>query len=442
VVARLRELQERAAASLFVVPMAFVLLGALLATALLAVDDALDDVELPVTVASTVDASRAVLSVVASATMAFAGIAFSVALLVVQMASSQYSPRVVQGLFRDTFNKRVMGLVVGTFTYCLVVLRSVHGNIDGGPSSVVPTISVTVAVVLGIATVLAIVGFIDHNAHRMDVSEILQDVTCNARKGISVWPDAGTDVGPAPLPPDIPTGPGNTATASRDGWLQRVEVDLILDALPAGATARLETAPGRFVVEGTTLVSVWPSDALDEQLRGGLRRSVVIGDARTLGHDPGYGIRQLVDVALRALSPGVNDPTTAQDAIFHMAALLHAMLVRDVPVRSHAGSDGRRVLLPHLPSHADLLDLAFGELGLVAASHPVVCTYLLEAIWLAGEGLQPEQRRDQDLLAQLDGQAKRVRDAGVNSGLAEREIARVESAYRERFPRVSTELSL
>jgi uncharacterized membrane protein len=193
------------------------------------------------------------------------------------------------------------------------------------------------------------------------------------------------------------------------------------------------------VVEGTTLVSVWPFDALDEPLRGRLRRSVVIGDARTLGHDPGYGIRQLVDVALRALSPGINDPTTAQDAILHMAALLHAMLARDVPARSHAGPDGRRVLLPQLPSHADLLDLAFAELGLVAAPHPVVCTYLLEAIWLAGEGLEPGQRRDRDLLVQLDGHAARVRDAGSDSGVTERELVRVETAYRERFPRVLAE---
>jgi uncharacterized membrane protein len=434
VTATLRSLRERIAASLFLVPMAFVLLGVLLAVALLALDEALDDVDLPLTVASTVDASRSVLSTVASATMAFAGIAFSVALLVVQMSASQYSPRVVQGLFRDGFNKTVMGAVVGTFTYCLVVLRSVHGDIDGGPESVVPTISVTVAVLFGVATVLAIVAFIDHNAHRMDVSEILQEVMQAAKgKVVETWPEAGSGGSTEAEWSESPDGPGAVVSAPRDGWLQTVGLDLILDVLPEGGTARVESAPGRYVVEGTALVTVWPR-SIDDDAADELCRSFVIGDARTLTQDPAYGVRQLVDVALRALSPGVNDPTTAQDAIFHLAAVLHAMLARDTPDRVHVGDGSRRVLLPQLPSHVDLLDLAFGELRLAAAPHPVVCTYLLEAIRLAGDGRRPDRDRDAAILGLLDDQAVLVRKAFLRTDPTPWDRERVESAFDERFP--------
>ena len=146
----------------------------------LAVDRRLDqDRELPLGLTSTVDSARAVLSTIAGATITFAGIAFSVSLLIIQLASSQYSPRVVHTLFRDPFNRRVMGLVVGTFTYCVIVLRSVRSPFEQGGEPVIPNLSVAVAVVLGIATILAIVAFINHSAHSMDVSEILE--RCPAR---------------------------------------------------------------------------------------------------------------------------------------------------------------------------------------------------------------------------------------------------------------------
>ncbi len=108
---------------------------------------------------------RAVLGVIASATIAFAGVAFSVSLLLISMSSSQYSPRVVHGPFRDPFNKRVMGVVIGTFTYCLVVLRAVRSPLEDGGTAVVPSLSIAVAVLLGVATLLTIVGFISHAAH-------------------------------------------------------------------------------------------------------------------------------------------------------------------------------------------------------------------------------------------------------------------------------------
>jgi uncharacterized membrane protein len=112
-----------------------------------------------------VDSARAVLGVIAGATIAFAGIAFSVSLLLISQSSSQYSPRVVHGLFRDPFNKRVMGVVIGTFTYCLVVLRAVRSPLDGVGNAVIPSLSIAVALLLGITTILSIVGFISHAAH-------------------------------------------------------------------------------------------------------------------------------------------------------------------------------------------------------------------------------------------------------------------------------------
>jgi len=166
---------DRIRSSLFYVPLLFSGLGALLAQGALLLDARAPGV--PDRLASTVDSARSVLSVIASATLTFAGIAFSVSLLLISAASSQYSPRVVRGLFRDPFNKRVMGVVIGTFIYCLVVMRAVRGPLEEAGTPVIPSISVLLAVVLGMTAILSIVAFINHSAHSMEVSTMLHRVT-------------------------------------------------------------------------------------------------------------------------------------------------------------------------------------------------------------------------------------------------------------------------
>jgi uncharacterized membrane protein len=175
---RLSSLVERIRVSFFFVPVVGVFVGIVAAAVGVWIDSRLDlqGADLPIGATSTVASARAVLSTVAGATISFAAIAFSISLLIIQQASSQFSPRVVHTLFRDPFNKRVMGLVMGTFTYCLVVLRSVRASGEGGGDVVIPNLSVAIAVVLGIATIVSIALFLNHSAHSMDVSQILDRV--------------------------------------------------------------------------------------------------------------------------------------------------------------------------------------------------------------------------------------------------------------------------
>src|SRR5665811_422850 len=167
---------ERTRASLFFIPMLAVVAAVIVAATAIALDSRIDQngSDLPLGFTSTVASARALLGTVAGATITFAAIAFSVSLLIIQQASSQYSPRVVHTLFRDPFNRRVMGLVVGTFTYCLLTLRSVRSSLEKGGDPVIPNLSVAIGVILGIITILAIVAFINHSAHSMDISTILQ----------------------------------------------------------------------------------------------------------------------------------------------------------------------------------------------------------------------------------------------------------------------------
>jgi uncharacterized membrane protein len=427
---------DRLKRSLFFVPMLFVIGAVLLAIVSLRIDEQLtiEQREFPLELAATVDSAREVLSTVAAATITVAGIAFSIALLTFQMASNQYSPRVIQGLFRDGFNKRVMGFVVGTFTFCLIVLRSVRSEVEDNGSAVIPTLSVTIATVLGIASILAIVAFINHNAHMMDVSEILQDVTDSTKSQTrKAWPEHGADPsrtaheGTAGLPPGV----GLRINFDSDGWVQRVDHESLFDVIAPGGTLRLETSAGRYAVDGTAICTMWPAPREPDRVATRVRRTIQIGDTRTLTQDVGYGVRQLVDVALKALSTGVNDPTTAQDAVFHLAAVVREMLVRDPPPKIRTDDRARTIIASEATTHQEILDLAFDEMRQAAGPHPVVCVYLLEAIRLIHDSLEP---RGLDSLGEaLRRKARLVVAECEKSDVLDFDIEQVREAYRVRF---------
>ena len=252
---------ERLRGSLFVVPMGFVVAGIVLGQAGLALDDALGSgaSRLPLGFTSTVQSARAVLSTVAGATITVAGIAFSVSLLTIQLASSQYSPRVVSGLFRDPFNKRVIGLVVGTFTFCLVVLRSVRAPLEGQGNPVIPNVSVAVGVLLGIASILAIVAFMNHNAHTMDISEILDGVTRDTANAIERHWSSHLFEPSVPVRPDVlPDGSVLHRPGRPRRWVQLLDHEKLLRAVPEGGTVRLDVGVGEYLVRGSRLCTLWP----------------------------------------------------------------------------------------------------------------------------------------------------------------------------------------
>lgn len=429
---RIGALLERLRSSLFFVPMLFVVLGGGLALILIEVDRRITGgvQQLPFALTTTVEGAREVLSVVASATITVAGIAFSISLLVIQQASSQLSPRVVHSLFRDPFNRRVMGLAVGTFTYCLLVLRAVRGPLEDNGEPVIPNVSVGVSVLLGVVAILAIVAFIDHNAHTLEVSEILSRVTEETVGQVRRVADARP---PRADQPDGTPPPyeGHVIAFTTSGWLQQVDAKRLRELVPSGGTVRLETAPGRYAVCGTPLCTVWPHPDDAGAAEKDAARAVRVGSVRTMQQDASYGVRQLADVALIALSPGVNDPTTAQDAIFHMAAVLREVLVRDLPATVELDEHGRRLLRPEAQTYETLIDLAFDEVRRAAAGMPTVCTYLLEALHLLHDALLSTGLGER--CAPLGAQAELILAGAERAEMLPADLEGVRTAFHRRF---------
>ncbi len=423
---RLKAVRDRLRSSLFFVPMLFVVGGAFLGEVMLVVDDRVAG--LPSRLTATVDSARTVLSVVASATLAFAAIAFSVSLLLISLASSQFSPRVVHGLFRDPFNKRVMGIVIGTFTYCLIVLRAVRGPLEEGGQGVVPSLSILLCVLLGVTSILSIVAFISHSAHSMDVSRILHDVTADAVAQIRL--SASGSEADDDEPTAVPPGGGFVIPLDRHGWIQQIDHEAILARLEPGMTLEVDTAAGRYAIPDTPLATAWPTPSDPEGFTGAIQAAVLVGETRTMQQDVTYGVRQLADVALKALSPGINDPTTAQDAMFHLGAVVRELLVSPSPPRHLRGNDGQLVLLAQALSHEDVVALAFDEIRIAAVGQPTVEIYLLQILHLLALSLGDDRAA---ATAALRRQADLVVETSALADLPSPDHERVRAAHGSRF---------
>ncbi len=167
-----------------------------------------------------------------------------------------------------------------------------------------------------------------------------------------------------------------------------------------------------------------------ERIAERMMAAVTTGSTRTMQQDASFGLRELVDVALRALSPGINDPTTAQDAIFHAAAILSEMLRRDPPP-SERFEQNRRLVLCQQPTHDDLVNLTFDEIRGAAGGQPVVCVYLLEALSLLTAGLESAGHRER--ARALRRQASMVVTGCEAADPLPADLDRVKAFYTKRF---------
>ena len=380
-------LRERLRTGLWFVPTLFAVGAVLLAVGLLALDRALAGSAPSILFAfgGTAAGARSVLSTIAQSMLTFTGLVFSITMLVLQLASSQLSPRVTRTFLRDRSNQVVLGLFVATFVFTLVVLREVRTPV-GGDAGFVPAVSVWVAFALLLASVGAFIYYIDHMAHAIRASTVIA----------SIWRETATAIDRRLPLEDAPDGRAAHPMGDRGrgdghlvlkapsaGYLVRVDEAAIGSAAEGdGRVVELLPTIGDFVPEGGPLARLsgdWDRDAADE-----VTRAIGIGQERTLDQDVAFGFRQLVDIAVRALSPGINDPTTAVQALDRIHDLLRRLARRWFPPE-HRVTDGAVHLVVPRPLWPDFVRLALDEIRIagegqvqVARRLAVVLADLLE----------------------------------------------------------------
>ncbi len=345
------------------------------------------------------EGARALLSAIISSMISFTALVFSITIVVLQLTSSQFSPRVLRTFLRDRFNQITLGVFVATFVYAMVVLRAVRGTADASPF--VPQLAVTTAFVFVLGSVLVFLVYLHHTAQAIRAATIIGGIAEETRVVLDRrHPAEDDDDVDLPEHDRIDGTGGRLVFAHRPGVVLSISMKAVADAAQrTGATVEGLRSLGEFVPGGAALFRVFDDhdhdrdhdhdDGDDERLRD----AVLLGEERGLDEDVGFGLRQLVDIALRALSPGVNDPTTAVQVLDQLHDLLRRLATRSLPVRCVVRRDDRVVATTPSAGFADYLDLAVDEIHHWGSEDPRIrarlCGLLREVYTVARHEYRP-----------------------------------------------------
>jgi uncharacterized membrane protein len=381
-------LREYVRGSLWVLPTTCVLVALVVGSALSQVNVGPRSV---LAFQGTADDARSLLSNISSTMVTVVALLLGLAVVALQLSSTQFSPRLLRNFLRDRPNQLVLGAFVGTFAYSAAGLFTV-GVSGGQRSDEFPRFAVTVAIVLLFVSLALLVFFADHLAHSLQVDHIMRVVERNTLPVIRGLPATARQV---------PTRPewAISVPARASGYVQVIHARRLLSAAVAeGVTIRVRPRAGEHVVAGSTLAWVWtatPDQPLPraDRLAAAVDAAVRVGFERTLEQDPGFGPRQLIDPACKALSPAVNDPYTAIQAIEHLAVLFSELAARPLgtyTLQSPGGADA--VVIPGR-SFASLLGATVGLIRRYGASEPTIVHALLRFLsdTLTATGEDPQR---------------------------------------------------
>ena len=322
--------------------------------------------------------AQSILGVIAASMMTVVSIVFAILLMTLTLASMQYSPRILVAFAQDRVTQETLGIFLGTFTYCLAALPAAHSV----PRPFEPVVTMLGAMLLALACVAWLLYFIHHISQAIGVNHIVDriageteaiiDETMPKPRRLSRLPDPGeppVDARQAPLLSDI------------SGYVRYIDTArLVALAKSYGLTVHVLRRVGHFVPEGVPLLTVSKGDKLSPGRIADLRAVFDLGPTRTLQQDVEFGILQIVDIALKAISPAVNDPSTAISCVDQLSRVLIRFASREPPESLYYDPPGVvRVSIPWL-GFDRLLDSAFEQVRLYAKSDVAVSLRMLRAL--------------------------------------------------------------
>ncbi len=384
---RLRQLFNDAQSSFWFVPSLAVVDGIVVALALIEADAVWGDRWLalwPRLFGTGAEGARQMLSTVAGSMMSLMGITFSMTLVALALASSQYTSRILRNFMKNRATQTTLGAFAGIFTYCLIVLRSIRG----GDPGFIPSAAVFFAFVLALAGVVVLIFFIHHIASSIQAVSIIASVAQETNAAMDRVlpqmhgrePDGTDDEVDEQVFASLDERTWYPVPAVASGYIQGVDEDAILDLARIHRTiVRMERGVGAFAVEGAVLASLALTYPPDQETITALNRAYRISAHRTIEWDPAFGIRQIVDIALKALSPGVNDTSTAVMCVDHLTAILARLSGRcHPPLHRHEGDALRVVAI--VPTFEALLAEAFDQIRGSAEGNVAIIARMLGAI--------------------------------------------------------------
>lgn len=372
------------------------------------------------------EGARELLTVVSGSMITVAGVTFSITIVALTLASQQFGPFLLRNFMRDTGNQITLGTFISTFIFCLLTLRVIRSTDE---VTFVPQFSVSVALLLTLASLGVLIYFIHHVSAFIQASNIIAVVSLDLEAAIDrLFPDRlGRDTGEQPELDFCPKELSEIFEADSEqvlspgcGYLKALDSEMLIEtAVKNQLIVRMLKRPGDFVGGGDVIALVWPGGSLNHDVERLINESLVLDAQRTATQDVEFVFNQIVEVAVRSLSPGINDPFTAIICIDHLGQGLRCMAERTIPSPYRCGEDGSLRVIVYPVTFPELADVAFDQIRHYGRSSAIVLSRLLETIGAIARHVNREEDR-QALLRHI----LLIREAGT-IGLEEK-LARSE----------------
>ena len=331
------------------------------------------------------EGSRAVMSTLAGSMMTITSVSFSITIVALQLASSQFGPRLLRNFMKDRGNQVALGTFIATFCYCLLILRTINGTDD---QPFVPHISVTVGLGLALLSVGVLIFFIHHSAESIQAENVISAVSRDLLGAIDDLYPKGAGRGSVRLSSGYrqkflghSRGEGRPIAVPESNYLRAIDVESLLGlAEEKDLLIRIEQRPGKFLLRDEEIAWVTPVDRVDDETAKLIASAFFFGRRRSLSQDVEFAIEQLVEIASRALSPGINDPFTAINCIERLGEALRDLAGREIPSPYRHDDAGRLRVMTRASTVGGIVDAAFHPIRQAAFGQVSVTIRLLETI--------------------------------------------------------------
>jgi uncharacterized membrane protein len=335
------------------------------------------------------DGAHQVLSTIAGSMITVAGVVFSITIVAIAYAASQYGPRILTNFMSDRGNQVTLGTFIATFVYCLVVLRTIRGGDEG---EFVPQIAVMVGLLLALCSIAVLIYFIHHVPNSIHINNVVARIGKQLLRSVDDRFPAQVGDPPdqaEPLSAELSAGEralvdgtgAKPVRAEGNGYLEAVDDEALMEtACGQDLVVRLHHIPGDYLFDGEVIVSAWPAERVDEATGDALRRSYALGNSRTPAQDIFFLVDELVEIAARALSTGVNDPYTAITCLDWLGAATAQMGRRRMPSPRRVDPQGTVRVIAVPDSYAEFIERGFGRMRPYVARDVTAARHMLDTL--------------------------------------------------------------
>ena len=347
------------------------------------------------------DAARAILTAIAAAVITVVGVVFSITIVALTLASTQFGPRMLRNFIRDVGTQVTLGVFVATFVFSVLAL----GSVSSAPASeFVPHASVSVALGLLLVDLGVLIYFIHHVAKSIQITEVIGGIAKDLGRALQTVANESAEARRAQEPSAVSgislgevqrrlEESGIELAATRSGYLQAIDHRRLVEiAARQGAVMSVAHRPGHFVVRGRPLAVVWPADAAPEVARA-LQRAHAVGPNRTLAQDLQFAIDQLVEIAIRALSPAVNDTFTAITCVDWLGDAMCKLVSSGLPDGIYRDNRGEIRLIERGLTYDHVVNRSFDKIRQAGRGMPAVGIRQLENLAKIAEYATTEAQR-------------------------------------------------